>query len=129
MLYHWLGVRELIDPHARMVGMYFDDPDAVAENKLRSMACTELFEPNAVKFEALAKRFEIEGGEFAVLTHVGPYAQLCFAYRWLYGENGCRSRDGKRRMRRFFEVYINNPRDTGPSELVTEIWLPVKKVD
>lgn len=86
MLYHWLAMCELIDFRARMAGVYFDDPDAVVEDDLRSMACAELFEPDAVKFEAPVSRFESEGGEFAVLTHVGPYAQLCFAYRWLYGE-------------------------------------------
>ncbi|WP_232316546.1 AraC family transcriptional regulator [Candidatus Burkholderia verschuerenii] len=107
--------------------MYFDDPSAVAEDELRSMACAELFEPDAVQFEAPVSRFEIEGGEFAVLTHVGPYAQLCFAYQWLYGEwlpaSGRETGDAP-----VFEVYLNNPRDTAPGELVTEIWLPVRSV-
>jgi AraC family transcriptional regulator len=125
MLYHWLAMRNLIDPRARMVGVYFDDPAAVAEDELRSMACAELFTPDAVKFEPPVKRFEIAGGEFAVLTHVGPYAQLCFAYQWLYGEwlpaSGRETGDAP-----VFEVYINNPRDTKPAELVTEIWLQVR---
>jgi AraC family transcriptional regulator len=125
-LYSWLAMRNLIDPRARMVGVYFDDPDAVAEDELRSMACAEVFSPNDVKFEAPVKRFEIAGGEFAVLTHVGPYAQLCFAYQWLYGQ-WLPSSGREPGEAPVFEVYLNNPRETAPTELVTEIWLPLKE--
>jgi AraC family transcriptional regulator len=126
MLFHWLSVRNLVDPHARSLGVYFDDPAAVDTHALRSKACCELFDPGAVKFEAPVSRFEIAGGEFAVLTHVGPYAQLCFAYQWLYGEwlpaSGRETGDAP-----VFEIYINDPRETAAAELVTEIWLPVKE--
>jgi AraC family transcriptional regulator len=123
-LYHWLGMRQLTESKARMIGVYFDDPAAVAEDELRSLACAELFTPEDVKFEAPVSRFEVAGGEFAVLTHVGPYAQLCFAYQWLYGEwlpgSGCETGEAP-----VFEVYLNNPRETVAAELVTEIWLPL----
>jgi AraC family transcriptional regulator len=124
-LYAWLAMRGLIDPLARMVGVYFDDPSAVAEDELRSLACAELFEPDAVAFDGPVKRFEIAGGEFAVLTHVGPYAQLCFAYEWFYGTwlPGSGRETGEAPV---FEVYVNNPRDTAPAELVTEIWMPLR---
>lgn len=125
MLFHWLAVRELVDPRARSLGIYFDDPSAVPADELRSMACCELFEPDAVKFEAPVSRTEVAGGEFAVLTHVGPYAQLCFAYQWLYGEwlpkSGRETGEAP-----VFEVYLNDPRETAPADLVTEIWLPLK---
>lgn len=125
LLFHWLTVRELVDPRARSLGVYFDDPAAVATDALRSKACCELFDPDAVKLEAPVSRFEIAGGEFAVLTHVGPYAQLCFAYQWLYGEwlptSGRETGDAP-----VFEVYMNDPRETAPAELVTEIWLALR---
>ncbi|WP_321794086.1 AraC family transcriptional regulator [Caballeronia sp. J97] len=127
MLFHWLAVRELVDPRARSLGIYFDDPAAVAEDELRSMACCELFEPDQVKFEAPVSRVEVAGGEFAVLTHVGPYAQLGFAYQWLYGEwlpqSGRETGEAP-----VFEVYVSDPRETAPADLVTEIWLPLKVV-
>jgi AraC family transcriptional regulator len=125
MLFHWLAVRQLVDPRARSLGIYFDDPSAVPADELRSMACCELFEPDQVKFEAPVWRVEVVGGEFAVLTHVGPYAQLCFAYQWLYGEwlpkSGRETGEAP-----VFEVYLNDPRETAPADLVTEIWLPLK---
>ncbi|SAL47594.1 AraC family transcriptional regulator [Caballeronia peredens] len=126
MLFHWLATRGLVDPKARSLGIYFDDPAAVAEDELRSMACCELFEPDAVKFEAPVTRVEVAGGEFAVLTHVGPYAQLCFAYQWLYGEwlpkSGRETGDAP-----VFEIYVNDPRETAPADLVTEIWVQLKR--
>jgi AraC family transcriptional regulator len=127
MLFHWLATRGLADPRARSLGVYFDDPAAVPADDLRSMACCELFEPDAVTFDAPVSRLEVAGGEFAVLTHVGPYAQLCFAYQWLYGEwlpkSGRETGDAP-----VFEVYLNDPRETAPAELVTEIWLAVRAV-
>ncbi|MDR5794535.1 AraC family transcriptional regulator [Caballeronia sp. LZ008] len=126
MLFHWLAVRGLVDPRARSLGIYFDDPSAVAEDDLRSMACCELFSPDDVKFEAPVSRVEVAGGEFAVLTHIGPYAQLCFAYQWLYGEWLPRSgrETGEAPV---FEVYVNDPRETAPGDLVTEIWLSLRQ--
>jgi AraC family transcriptional regulator len=124
-LCQWLGMRNLIDPSARMLGIYYDDPSAVADDELRSKACLEIARPDEVEFEAPVSRVDVPGGEFAVLTHVGPYAQLCFGYQWLYGEwlpnSGREAGEAP-----VFEVYLNNPRDTAPMELVTEIWLAVR---
>ena len=127
MLFHWLATRGLVDPKARSLGIYFDDPAAVAAADLRSMACCELFAPDAVKLESPVSRMEVAGGEFAVLTQVGPYAQLCFAYQWLYGEwlpkSGRETGEAP-----VFEIYVSDPRETAPADLVTEIWLPLKAV-
>ncbi len=98
-LFHWLSVRGLVDPKACSLGVYFDDPSAVAAD-LRSMACCELFAPDAVNFEAPVKHAKIAGGEFAVLTHVSGRMRS-FASR-ISGctANGCQSRGVKPAMRR-----------------------------
>lgn len=124
-LFQWLAVHDSIDPRARSLGIYFDDPAATAEKDLRSMACAEIFKPDSVNFKAPVARVEVAGGEFAVLTHVGPYAQLCFAYQWLYGEWLPQS-EREAGEAPVFEVYLNDPKDTAPADLVTEIWLPLK---
>lgn len=109
-------------PGQRMIGVYFDDPDAVAVDKLRSYACVET---DAVQ-PALAplERRTLEGGEYAVLRHKGPYAEMHKAYSWLYAEwlpaSGRKLRDTV-----MFEEYINNPRDVAPAELLTDINLPL----
>ena len=66
----------------------------------------------------------IPGGRHAVLLHVGPYAELHRAYTWLYREwlpaSGDEPADAS-----CVEEYLNNPRLVPPSELRTEIWLPL----
>lgn len=45
-------------------------------------------------------------------------------YQWLYGEwlvrSGLEPADAP-----VFEEYLNNPRDTAPSDLLTDIYLPL----
>jgi AraC family transcriptional regulator len=66
----------------------------------------------------------IAGGPCAVLTYVGPYASMRAAYDWLYGSwlprSGHEPAGGP-----LVEEYFNNPRDTPPNELRTDIRLPL----
>ena len=122
-LYGWLGMRQLIHPGMRMLAVYFDDPSAVAEAKLRSKACIVL--GRAVAVEPPVELTEIAGGTYAVLRHKGPYATMKAAYQWLYGDwlvtSGREPADAP-----CFEDYLNNPRDTAPADLLTDIYLPLK---
>lgn len=118
-----LQARKLYRQDMKMVGIYLDDPDLVAEENLRSFACVT--EGQHVPADEPLVRTHLEGGEYAVLRHKGPYADMHKAYQWLYGEwlpsSGREVRDTVR-----FEEYINNPRDAAPKELLTDIYLPVK---
>jgi AraC family transcriptional regulator len=106
----------------RMIGIYLDDPDVVAVDKLRSYACVET--DAAQPAQAPLERRTLEGGDYAVLRHKGPYAEMHKAYTWLYGEwlpmSGRKLRDTV-----MFEEYLNNPRDVAPAELLTDINLPL----
>jgi AraC family transcriptional regulator len=105
-----------------MLGLYLDDPETVPVEQLRSAACVVLAQ--GASPPAGVKAYGTSGGDYAVLTHKGPYANLQLAYRWLYGtwlrESGRELRD-----QALFEVYVNNPRNVPASELVTEICLPL----
>jgi AraC family transcriptional regulator len=107
----------------QMFGIYLDDPETVPVEQLRSAACAVLASGSEPP-EGL-KPFSTSAGDYAVLTHKGPYANLQQAYRWLYGtwlrESGREVRDEP-----LYEVYVNNPRDVPASELVTEICLPLR---
>lgn len=109
-------------PDLRMIGIYLDDPDVVAADKLRSYACVEMDAAQPV--QAPLERRTLEGGDYAVLRHKGPYAEMHKAYTWLYAEwlptSGRKLRDTV-----MFEEYINNPRDVAPAELLTDIHLPL----
>jgi AraC family transcriptional regulator len=121
-LFRWLGARNLIAPDMRMVGLYYDDPSSIPEDELRSRACVLV--GKSLPIEAPVRATEIAGGSYAVLRHKGPYADMPKTYLWLYGtwllQSGKEIGDGP-----ILEEYLNNPRDTPPTELLTEICLPL----
>jgi AraC family transcriptional regulator len=122
-LFRWLGARNLIGPEMRMVGLYYDDPSSVPEEELRSRACVLV--DKALPLEAPVQPTAISGGSYAVLRHKGPYADMRAAYLWFYGtwllQSGKEIADEP-----ILEEYLNNPRDTPPMELLTEICLPLR---
>ncbi|QPC93438.1 GyrI-like domain-containing protein [Mesorhizobium sp. INR15] len=121
-LFGTLYARGQGNPGMRMIGVYLDDPDIVATDKLRSYACVAA--DAGLSLAAPLESKEIDGGDYAVLRHKGPYAEMHKAYAWLYGEWLPKS---GRRLREtvMFEEYLNNPRDVPPTELLTEINLPL----
>jgi AraC family transcriptional regulator len=124
-LFGWLGVRGLIGPELRSVGIYYSDPDAVAESELQSAACVALPKMNDIELDKSIERKILAGGEYAVLRHKGPYSNMRSAYQWLYGEwlanSGREVADQPA-----FEDYLNNPREVAPTELLTDIYMPLK---
>jgi AraC family transcriptional regulator len=113
----------LFGPGARSFGIYYDDPASTPREALRADACITL--PAGKLPEGELQLREIRGGRFAVTLHVGPYAELHFPYAWLYGtwlpQSGEETADAP-----IVEEYLNDARITPPSELRTEIWLPLR---
>ncbi|OCP37547.1 AraC family transcriptional regulator [Ensifer sp. LC163] len=122
-LYGTLFSRNLFRPDMEMVGIYQDDPELVPVDKLRSFACVTA--KQTLPAEAPLTPQTLDGGRYAVLRHKGPYADMPLAYQWLYGtwlpQSGREVRDSL-----MFEKYLNNPRDVPPTELLSEIYLPLK---
>ncbi|CAN7146317.1 GyrI-like domain-containing protein [Trinickia sp. LjRoot230] len=122
----WLAKHNLLTADIRMVGVYYDDPSVVEENALRSKAGVLLPESvrASVTLSPPVSLTHVKGGEYAVLRHQGPYADMPAAYQWLYGtwlvQSGRKVADAPA-----FEAYLNNPRDTAPADLITEICLPL----
>ncbi len=118
-----LAARNLLGPGIRLIGIFLDDPTTRPENELRSQAGV-IVEPGRPIDPPLVEA-TIAGGTYAVLRHKGPYADMHLAYSWLYGEwlvgSGREAADAPA-----FEEYLNNPRDTPPTELLTDIHLPLK---
>ncbi|WP_176085932.1 AraC family transcriptional regulator [Martelella sp. HB161492] len=111
------------EPDMRMIGIYHDDPDLVAAEALSAFAgviVSDGFTP-PVGLDIV----QLAGGPHAVLTHRGPYAELHKAYGWLYGQ-WLVSSSHEPADRPPFEIYLNTPRDVPPSDLLTEICLPLK---
>ena len=123
-LFGTLGARGLLRPGLCMKGIYYSDPTSVPEAELRSAAGILLPDADFPVAPPL-ERAELRGGDYAVLRHKGPYTDMRPAYDWLYGEwlvqSGREAADAP-----CFEDYLNNPREVAPSELLTDICLPLK---
>ncbi|MDR7307250.1 AraC family transcriptional regulator [Rhodoferax saidenbachensis] len=96
---------------------------AVPEAQLRSWAGLSV--PADASAAAPLQPMTLGGCTCAVLRHRGPYATMGAAYQWLYGQwlvqSGHAALDQP-----VFEEYLNNPRDTAPADLLTDIYLPLQ---
>ena len=121
-LFGVLATRRLMAPDVRMIAIFYDDVATVPASKLRSRAGVVMSGNAAV--DTPLERTEIPGGDCAVLRHKGPYADMKAAYDWLYGtwlpQSGHVPGSAPT-----YEEYLNGPRDTAPTELLTNICLPL----
>jgi AraC family transcriptional regulator len=96
----------------------------VPEKHLCSRAGLSL--PEGLQAQPPLVPFMLGGGPCAVLRHRGPYATMRAAYQWLYGrwlvQSGLEAADLP-----VFEEYLNNPRNTAPADLLTDIFLPLAR--
>ncbi len=122
-LFGWLAAQDLMEDATRIVGLYYDDPDSVPEAELRSSAGAVL--TSSPQLQPPFEQSDIREGEYAVLSYKGPYADMKAAYDWFYGEwltnSGREAADAP-----CFEDYLNNPQDTAPNDLLTDIYLPLR---
>lgn len=123
LLYARIATAGLGRPGMRMLALYFDDPAVTPEAELRSIAAVAgCAQPTT---DVGLVQTETTAGLCAVLNYIGPYASMRAAYDWLYGSwlprSGHELADGP-----LVEEYFNNPRDTPPNELRTEIFLSLR---
>jgi len=122
--YVQLAARAQVGPASRWIAEYLDDPSTVPERQLCSRAGLSV--PDGAEVAPPLVAFEVGGGPCAVLRHRGPYATMRAAYQWLYGhwlvDSGHEVGDAP-----VFEEYLNNPRDTAPADLLTDICLPLAR--
>ena len=67
----------------------------------------------------------VPGGDYAVLTHFGPYENLGDSYAKLLGQWLPRS-GWRLRATPCLEIYFNSPENTEPDDLVTDIHAPLE---
>jgi AraC family transcriptional regulator len=105
------------------VAVYYDDPAATAPEALRSHAGFALVGETAVP-EGM-EEIRLAAGPAAVLQFKGPYSGLQAAYDFIYGvwlpQAGREVADAAP-----FEVYLNDPSEVPPEDLLTDIVVPLK---
>jgi AraC family transcriptional regulator len=121
-LFERLAEQGLLTEKIPMIGLFLDDPDTTEPAKLRSRACVPI--PQPIDCGTSLEETLLRGGLYARLRYKGPYADMKGAYRWLMGvwlpNSGHEAADAP-----IFEAYINNPVETPPNELLTDIHLPL----
>jgi AraC family transcriptional regulator len=120
-LFGWAGANG-VAPLGPPLGIYYDDPSQVPPEKLRSEACIPVGPQVRGSGEVQVK--DLPAGEVAVLTYKGPYSGVGPAYNELYGWIG---QHGYRPIEPCFEVYLNDPDQVPPEELLTEVSVWVEK--
>lgn len=116
----WMGSRGLMNQNTKMIGLYYDDPDSIAPDKLRSKAALSI--DGDVAGDDVVKKAVVEAGRYAVVEFKGPYSELHKAYRWLCGE--WLQQSGEELANRpSVEFYLNDPQITAPAELRTDIYM------
>ena len=118
----WAGPRGITVPPAVGVALYLSDMSVTPAAETEALAGLSVG-PEVGADETVAIR-DIAGGRHAVLLFKGPYAKLMEGYdellAWLpaSGEEPAHAP--------MFEVSLNDPRNTAPDELLTEICLPLR---
>ncbi len=115
------GAAELFVPGAIMLGLYHDDPQAVSPGDLRSDAALTL--ADGVKAPTGTSEITVPAGRYAKLVYKGPYSGLPNAWGQLmdWMNQGGHAIGGPTS----YELYRNDPTDTQPEDLITEICVPV----
>lgn len=114
---------ELIDKTTKFLGLYYDYPGRTPVEKLRCDVCITVHKGTAAP-ENLTTKYA-GGREYAMAIHIGPYENLKDTYQLIFEK-------GLPELRRTYtpgpviEIYKNDPENTPPNELITEVYVPLK---
>ncbi len=110
------------EPKPTMLAIYHDDPEATLPAELRSDAA--LVVPEGRPLPPGLTELRIPAGRYACATHVGPYTLLGDAWARLMGEWLAQS-EHRVGSAMSYEIYRNTPLTAAPSELRTDLYLPI----
>jgi AraC family transcriptional regulator len=114
-------------PGVLSLSVFWDDPASKPEKELRSDAALSLPAGCEVRADAGAGVVirEMEGGEFAIIRHKGPYEGLPEAWKAFSAE--ALQASGREPAPGYcYEVYLNDPAGTAPEDLETDLYVRVK---
>ena len=118
----WAGPKGVVMPPAWGVAVYLSDMKNVPPQDQEAVA--GLTVADTVEADGTVAIRVVPGGKHAVLLYRGPYAQIGTGSQELFGwlpSSGEEAADQP-----CFEVNLNNPRNTAPADLLTELCLPLK---
>lgn len=119
----WAAGKGVLRPDTRYLGLYSDDPQTVPAAELRSVAGISV--PPGVAGDGTVRIQELPAMRVATLRYRGPYTEIERAYTSIFrdwlphsghepAEHPC------------IEDYLNDPKDTAPADLLTDIMVALK---
>lgn len=117
-----LGQQGLLGGDLKFIGLCHDDPEVTPADKIRYDACVTVDESYQPEGEIGVQ--SIAGGEYAMVTHFGPYDKFNETYAQLCGQWMPRS-GREMRSAPCLEIYLNDPESTEPEDLLTDIYAPL----
>lgn len=119
----WMGKEGWLAGDCRFIGISHDDPEITPPDKLRYDACVTVDDSFAPEADIGVQ--VIAAGAYARATHAGPYEMFKETYGRLMGQ--WLPRSGRRlRNAPCLEFYLNDPGSTPPSELLTDVYVPLE---
>lgn len=106
----------------KVLAIVHDDPEITSPKKLRYDAC--IVTRTMIEPASDVGVQEISGGTYAVVTYKGPYSELGAVYATMMGQ-WLPAHDREPSHPPCIEVYLNNPQQTAPEDLLTEIHVPL----
>jgi AraC family transcriptional regulator len=123
----WARPRGLIGPGVNALAVFHDDDGESQSSPAELMVDVDvgMVVGREVEGDDLVAVKEVAGGRHAVLSYRGPYSANSAAYQALFG-HWLPASDEEPADAPHYEFYVNDTHYTGPSDLVTELRLPLK---
>ena len=118
----WAGPKGVIMPPAWGVAVYLSDMMAVPPEDQEALA--GLTVGPEISSDDTVTIHEVPGGKQAILLYRGPYAHIGQGYQELFGWLPTSGEEPAHLP--CFEINLNDPRQTAPEDLLTELCLPLK---
>lgn len=119
----WAASRGMFGAMMKPIGICHDDPEITPPEKLRYDACLAVSDKFAPEGDIGVQ--DVSGGPYAVTVHKGPYERIGQTYAALMGQ-WIPAQDREPASASCLEIYLNNPQQTPPEELLTEVHVPLK---
>lgn len=120
-LWRWHVQAGLMGQALYPIGICFGDPETPGSFRYYA----GLVFPEGVGTSGDVVTLDVPGGRYASYRHVGPYSGISGAFQKLYGQwlpSSAYEPDDRPSL----EIYRNNPYDTPPEALITDLLIPVK---
>lgn len=119
----WAAPKGIFNSNFKCIGICYDDPQVTPPEKIRYDACFTV--SDEIQAEGEIGIQTIQGGEYAVTRHKGPYDNLEKTYAEFMGK--WLPQSGRELGEHVsFEIYLNSPEETPSEELLTDLYMPLK---